>query len=333
MSRTFRVVIFVIVLISLQLIPMATSQVAQASVSLTEPTSVPWGSSANPNFYQSPTGEMHALWLGDGQLWHSRQAGGVWFASVRIAEADDFTFRGAKFAPDGEFDVVFSAWLKGLYPKGSEIYFAHWTLAEGWSLPELVSRTESSTDYSAALFVAKDGVRHAAWVAKSLGSGEQWVRYGRFVPVEASSAQVLGPASPMIAESNIVTLGHYGSWTSGDIPGGRGQGPHLCVDEGGWQVFVAWEDRGEVFLAAKLLWLVPGEQWRSAFNVSVSLAEDSALVKLVCNPRGWEGVGVYWKEVGAGSYWASIWFDDLGRASMTERRRLHEIFLPGVRKS
>lgn len=327
----FRVVTAILVLASALLAPLATPPVATASVPSVEPAPFPWGS-ATPVFVQG-----HALWLEDNQLWDSQWASGSWATTVRVAMADDLSPRGVKPDYEGGIEAVFSVWLEGLEP-ASEIYHVSWSPGMGWTLPGLVSRTSYASS-RVAIFVQPDGVLHAVWQDWQPWYGETgawWIRYGEFLPQTAQSASLLSPESPMVEEPETVASG-YGFWTSVPIPSGRGVEPDLWVTPDGREVYVPWTDEStsfegesqtEVFVAGKLLWLPPAEQWSSAWNISDSF-RDSVLTRVTDNPTGW-GARIYWSEVGDGFWWSSIWFDDLGRAYMSIQQKLKQNFLPLV---
>lgn len=329
----FRVVMVVLVLVGALLAPLATPSVATASVSTTESAPFPWGS-ATPVFAQG-----HALWPENGQLWDSQWTGQGWDIPVRVATVDDLSPRGVKPNYQGGLEVVFSVWLESLQP-ASEIYHVSWSTDAGWTLPALVSRTSYESS-RAAIFVQPDGLLHAVWQDWQPWFGEAgawWIRYGQFSPLQvAQAATMQSPASPMVSEPETVASG-YGLWTSVPIPSGRGVEPDIWVTPDGWEIFVAWTDevtpfeggepQTDVFVAGKLLWLPPAEQWSSAWNVSDS-PENSVLARVTGNFSGW-GARVYWNEHENGEWWSSIWFDDLGQASMSDRWKLNQVFLPSV---
>lgn len=207
-----RVVTIIFVLVSALLTPLVTPPVATASASVIESAPPPWGS-ATPTLLVSPlTGEVHAVWVEEGEytvIRHSVElAIGVWTGEtypVAYGDAPD-----TEFTPDGTLHMVF----ENQFMENWEVYYVKLAVgAERWTPPVPVSRTTGESR-NPRMSIAPDGIIHTTWQDRTPG---YWVVYkGR------------------LCNTDLMFFCNY------PLENGRGFGPDVLADgQGQWFV---WQD-------------------------------------------------------------------------------------------
>lgn len=294
----FRIMIAILVLVSALLTPLATPQVANASVSTTESIPTPWGD-AIPILLVSPLmGESHAIWQNESRIWHSKVASGGWTTSVAFAygEAPD-----AEFSRDGMLNVVFECLFAGNW----ETYFVSLSPVEGsqWTLSKNMAYTDGESR-NTRLSIAPDGIVHATWQDTSPG---YWVVY---------HAWQCGDRRQFFCNR--------------PIPSGRGMNPDIFVDDYG-NIFVSFVGNLRDGREQAVLLTVQNESgwWEPPMLVSEDLSEPATGLSISTSPNRGYLARLGWRNP-SGKWMADANLSYAGLPQVTYPIKIRSIFLPFV---
>lgn len=315
MNLVLRVVIAILVLAGTLLAPLATP-VATASTESTVEAS-PWIGFPNEYLSNPISGEVSVMWVDGCKVWMSDHNLTGWTTPNHVVNGCSFD---AEYADDGTLHLIVDRYS---YIDGNwETYHSLRRNQDSeWTLTILVSRTSGDSRYP-KLAVWGQHV-YATWQDHTPGYWTVYIAQYTDGAVVAMSEVLRKASATAVKPENIqldsVPLDIRSFWSNGPVPNGRGTMPVIRMNALG-EVFLAWQDGGEIWLTAKQQgpWDLPA----LVSDTPGVLSLDPRFVQ-VFRP---DGVRVMWQE-GGDRWYADAWFLN-GHVALSDNHLIHRQFIP-----